>query len=30
VHEFHDPASFVRPARLRLVEHPRETLYRPA
>ena len=30
VHEFHDPASFVRPARLRLVEQPRETVYRPA
>lgn len=30
VHEFHDVASFVRPARLRLVEQPREVAYRPA
>lgn len=30
VHDFHDPASFVRPARLRLVEYPRETRYRLA
>ncbi|CAM3681114.1 class I SAM-dependent methyltransferase [Roseateles saccharophilus] len=30
VHDFHAPASFVRPARLRLVEQPRETAYRPA
>ncbi|MCE4556425.1 hypothetical protein [Pelomonas cellulosilytica] len=28
VHEFHDTASLVRPARLRLVEHPREVAYR--
>lgn len=30
VHDFHDSASFVRPARLRLVECPRETSYRCA
>lgn len=30
VHEFNDAAARVRPARLRLVEHPRETSYRPA
>lgn len=30
VHEFHDPATLVRPARLRLVEYPRETAYRLA
>lgn len=30
VHEFYDAASFVRPARLRLVEQPREVAYRPA
>ena len=30
VHEFHDTASFVRPARLRLVEQPREVAYRLA
>lgn len=30
VHDFNDANSFVRPARLRLVEHPRETAYRPA
>lgn len=30
VHEFHDPASMVRPARLRLVESLREVSYRPA
>jgi len=30
VHEFNDANTLVRPARLRLVEHPRETVYRPA
>ena len=30
VHEFHDVNSFVRPARLRVVEHPREVSYRVA
>jgi hypothetical protein len=30
VHDFHDAASLVRPARLRLVEHAREVAYRPA
>lgn len=30
VHDFNDAGSFVRPARLRLVEHPRETAYRLA
>lgn len=30
VHDFNDAGSFVRPARLRLVEHPRETAYRVA
>ena len=30
VHDFNDAGTLVRPARLRLVEHPRETAYRPA
>ncbi len=30
IHDFHDAASLVRPARLRLVEQPREVSYRPA
>jgi hypothetical protein len=30
IHEFHDTRSLVRPARLRLVSHGRETSYRPA
>lgn len=30
VHEFHDRETLVRPARLRLVNHWRETVYRPA
>lgn len=30
IHEFHDRQSVVRPARLRLVDHGRETSYRPA
>ena len=30
VHEFNDATTLVRPARLRLVEHPRETVYRLA
>jgi SAM-dependent methyltransferase len=30
VHEFHDRQTLVRPARLRMVNHWRETVYRPA
>lgn len=30
IHEFHDRQTLVRPARLRLVNHWRETVYRPA
>jgi SAM-dependent methyltransferase len=30
IHEFHDRGTLVRPARLRMVNHWRETVYRPA